>query len=314
MGCGTREHLAAIQQSLARCHDLVARRVAVLAALDAGLGDVVLEVGCGGGIYLREIATAVGEQGRAFGNDVSADQVAAARQYCDGLTNVTIETGDLAALAIADETVDAVVAVQVLEYVAEVDRALSEIRRVTRPGGRLVNVATNWAALYWTGWRPVAHERAFPFGLADNGRAGGTVIVTSFQRTHPMTGPAGAERGPPRWVAVRFLGRHRVGMSHESRSGRRLEHVTFRMSSGMRYSGTSPLSNSRWLGATTSSRAALRCWRRWMPGSGTSCSKWAVEAGSASARFATAVGEQGRALGYDVSADQVAARVSTATD
>ena len=49
--------LAAIQQSLARCHDLVARRVAVLAALDAGPGDVVLEVGCGGGTYLREIAT-----------------------------------------------------------------------------------------------------------------------------------------------------------------------------------------------------------------------------------------------------------------
>jgi arsenite methyltransferase len=65
----------------------------------------------------------VGEQGRALGNDVSADQVAAARQHCDALTNVTIETGDMASLAIADETVDAVVAVQVLEYVAEVDRA-----------------------------------------------------------------------------------------------------------------------------------------------------------------------------------------------
>ena len=146
--------LAAIQQSLARCHDLVARRVAVLAALDAGVGDVVLEVGCGGGTYLREIATAVGEQGRAIGYDVSADQVAAARQYCDGLTNVTIETGDLAGLAIADETVDAVVAVQVLEYVADVDRALREIRRVTRPGGRLVNVATNWSALFWSGGDP----------------------------------------------------------------------------------------------------------------------------------------------------------------
>ena len=70
------------------------------------------------------------------------------------MTNVTIDTGDLAALAIADETVDAVVAVQVLEYVADVDRALREIRRVTRPGGRLVNVATNWAALFWSGGDP----------------------------------------------------------------------------------------------------------------------------------------------------------------
>jgi len=96
--------LAAIQRSLARCHDLVARRVAVLAALDAGLGDVVLEVGCGGGTYLREIATAVGEQGRAIGYDVSADQLAAARQYCDGLTNVT-NARDSSGASVADQSI-----------------------------------------------------------------------------------------------------------------------------------------------------------------------------------------------------------------
>ena len=82
------------------------------------------------------------------------DQVAAAGRHCSGLTNVTIETGDLAGLAIGDETVDAVVAVQALEYVADVDRALREIRRVSRPGGRLVNVATNWSALFWSGGDP----------------------------------------------------------------------------------------------------------------------------------------------------------------
>ena len=82
--------LAAIQQSLARCHDLVARRVAVLAALDAGVGDVVLEVGCGGGTYLREIATAVGEHGRAIGYDVSADTHRRHRTALGGLLLITV--------------------------------------------------------------------------------------------------------------------------------------------------------------------------------------------------------------------------------
>src|SRR4051812_31269271 len=113
--------MAAIQQSLAGCQDLVARRVAVLAALDVGLGDVVLEVGCGAGAYLRAIATAVGHSGRAIGTDISADQVAAARHHCDGLTNVSIETGDVEEMSMDDGAVDAVVAVQVLEYIADVD-------------------------------------------------------------------------------------------------------------------------------------------------------------------------------------------------
>ena len=212
--------LAAIQQSLARCHDLVARRVAVLAALDAGPGDVVLEVGCGGGTYLREIATAVGEQGRAIGYDVSADQVAAARQYCDGLTNVTVDTGDLTGLAIDNETVDAVVAVQVLEYVADVDRALREIRRVARPGGRLVNVATNWAALFWSGgdpsltaavlaaWEQHAFHPNLPVELPRRLHAagfGGTTqqpLTIVNRRFHPNSFS---------WWAAQLMGAHALG-------------------------------------------------------------------------------------------------------
>jgi hypothetical protein len=45
---------------LARCHDMTARRAAVLEAFDAGSGERLLEVGCGSGVYLREIAVAVG--------------------------------------------------------------------------------------------------------------------------------------------------------------------------------------------------------------------------------------------------------------
>ena len=46
---------------------------------------------------------------------------------------------------------DATLSTQVLEYVADVASALHEIARVTRSGGRFVNVATNWGSLFWSG-------------------------------------------------------------------------------------------------------------------------------------------------------------------
>jgi SAM-dependent methyltransferase len=143
--------IANIQQQLARCHDMVARRVAVLDALGPGLGEHVLEVGCGAGLYLREIAIAIGPSGSVLGIDVSPDQIGAATGYCADLTQVRADVGDVLAVPASDGEFDAALSVQVLEYVDDLDRALAEIRRVTRASGRFVNVATNWGALFWSG-------------------------------------------------------------------------------------------------------------------------------------------------------------------
>lgn len=146
--------IAAAQQQLARSHDLTARRVAVLDAVTPRPGLTVLEVGCGGGLYMRELALAVGPTGAVRGIDLSPDQVAAARRHCADQPNVRIDTGDVLALAVDRSAVDVVVAVQVLEYVADIDTALTEIHRVLRGGGRLVNLATNWGSLFWSGGNP----------------------------------------------------------------------------------------------------------------------------------------------------------------
>jgi SAM-dependent methyltransferase len=145
---------ASAQQQLSRSLDLTARRVAVLEALDLRPGETVVEIGCGGGVYLREIALAVRSLGSVTGFDLSSDQVAAARDHCADLENVRVEVGDLLALPVDESTVDAVVAVQVLEYVTDINAALAEIHRVLRGGGRLVNVATNWGSLFWSGGDP----------------------------------------------------------------------------------------------------------------------------------------------------------------
>lgn len=143
--------LAVIQQRLAASRDLVARRLAVLDALAAAPGEHMLEAGCGVGLLLREIGAAVGERGRAVGIDVSNDQVGVARAYCADLAQVQARVEDLRAVAASEGPFDATVSVQVLEYVPDVDSALAKIARLTRPGGRFVNVATNWGSLWWTG-------------------------------------------------------------------------------------------------------------------------------------------------------------------
>lgn len=143
--------LAAIQQELARSFDMAARRVRVVEALGPVPGERIVEVGCGGGLLLREVGRAVGESGAAVGFDLSADQVAAARELCADLPQVTVDVGDARRIAAADDSFDASVTTQVLEYVPDVDAAIAELARVTRPGGRFLNVATNWGSLFWIG-------------------------------------------------------------------------------------------------------------------------------------------------------------------
>jgi ubiquinone/menaquinone biosynthesis C-methylase UbiE len=143
--------LASIQQQLARSADMASRRVQVLDALGAAPGERIAELGCGAGLLLREVALAVGEAGLAFGMDLSEDQVRAARAQGAELKQLDVRVGDLRAIPAADGDFDAVVSMQVLEYVADTRAALSEIARVTRRGGRFVNVATNWGSLFWSG-------------------------------------------------------------------------------------------------------------------------------------------------------------------
>ena len=161
--------LAAIQQELARSVDMALRRRRVIDALGAAPGERVLDAGCGGGALLREVGLVVGETGSALGIDLSPDQVAAARAHCADVTQVGVEVGDVLAIPAADEDFDAVLSTQVLEYVVAVEAAVAELWRVSRPGGRFINVATNWGSLFLHGGDPRLTER----------------IVTTWERHAP---------------------------------------------------------------------------------------------------------------------------------
>jgi arsenite methyltransferase len=153
------EDLGRIQRALAQCHDMVARRSVVLQALNLRTGERVLELGCGGGFYAYEAAKFVGPTGYVSAVDISADQIAAAGERCAELPWVECQLADAVNLPHGSAEFDVAYGVQVLEYVSDLGKALEGIRRVLRPGGRFVNLATNWSSLVWHSRRPERMRR-----------------------------------------------------------------------------------------------------------------------------------------------------------
>jgi arsenite methyltransferase len=141
--------MARLQQAASESHDNIVRRGKVLAALNLRTGERVLEVGCGGGYYASQVARFVGPRGWVCAIDISPDQIVAARQRCAEFAWVECRDADIASPPYGDAEFDAVLAVQALEYVADLDAGLSHIHRMLRPGGRLVVVATDWSSAVW---------------------------------------------------------------------------------------------------------------------------------------------------------------------
>jgi ubiquinone/menaquinone biosynthesis C-methylase UbiE len=128
---------------------MVLRRARALEHAAPQLGGSVVDVGSGPGFLTADLALGVGREGAVVGVDQSEAMVELARARCRGLPQARIDHGDATALPLDDGSCDLVVSTQVLAYVAEVDRALDEMGRVLRPGGRVVLLATDWRSVAW---------------------------------------------------------------------------------------------------------------------------------------------------------------------
>jgi arsenite methyltransferase len=102
-------------------------------------GEVVLDVGCGAGIDTLLAARAVGPGGRVIGVDMTPAMVERTRRHAAeaGLDSVEVREGLMEALPLADASVDVVVSNGVLNLSTRKSRALAEMLRVLRAGGRL---------------------------------------------------------------------------------------------------------------------------------------------------------------------------------
>jgi ubiquinone/menaquinone biosynthesis C-methylase UbiE len=113
-------------------------------------GQRLLDAGSGAGEVARWLATAVGPVGEVLAVDYSAATIAAAWQHHDG-SSVRYRTGDVCSLDLADDSVDGVWCERVLQHVDDAEVALGELVRVTRPGGRVCLVDTDWGSLAFDG-------------------------------------------------------------------------------------------------------------------------------------------------------------------
>ena len=120
---------------------------AVLASLGCGNptalaelhpGEVVLDLGSGGGIDVLLSAKRVGTTGKAYGLDMTDEMLALARenQRKSGLTNVEFLRGEIEAIPLPDNSVDVIISNCVINLSTDKGRVLEEAFRVLKPGGR----------------------------------------------------------------------------------------------------------------------------------------------------------------------------------
>src|SRR6188472_2681851 len=120
---------------------------AVLASLGCGNptalaelapGEVVLDLGSGGGIDVLLSARRVGPTGRAYGLDMTDAMLALARENLakSGLANVEFLRGEIEHIPLPDNFVDVIISNCVINLSADKDRVIAEAFRVLKPGGR----------------------------------------------------------------------------------------------------------------------------------------------------------------------------------
>jgi arsenite methyltransferase len=114
---------------------------AALAALQPG--EVVLDLGAGGGFDVFIASRQVGKTGRAIGVDMTPEMLTKARanqafhRETTGLDNVEFRLGEIEHLPVADHSVDVVISNCVLNLSPDKSQVWREIVRVLKPGGRV---------------------------------------------------------------------------------------------------------------------------------------------------------------------------------
>jgi ubiquinone/menaquinone biosynthesis C-methylase UbiE len=186
-------------QELSETLEMRAQRSRVIELLAPRPGERILDVGCGPGHLIGEIADLVGSGGRACGVDLSEPMLALAARTNVELAHVTDTT-----LPFDDSVFDAAAATQTYEFVEKLSAALAELHRVLLPGGRVLILDTDWDSLIWhsrdgarmqrvlDGWRRRVADPHLPRTLAPRLRAAGFEVTR--REVFPILDTTGDER------------------------------------------------------------------------------------------------------------------------
>jgi SAM-dependent methyltransferase len=160
------------------------------AAVNAGIRDRVLDIGCGAGLTTREAAR-VAVEGRVVGVDVSADMLEIARRRSaeEGLRNVGFEHGDAQVQAFPAAHFDLCISRFGVMFFADPAAAFANIARAMRPGARLVLMV--WQGRERNEWATAIPQALVPetvasanapttFSLGDPAVATGILTTAGF--------------------------------------------------------------------------------------------------------------------------------------
>ena len=194
--------------------------------LRARAGDAVLDVGCGTADVLNDLALRVGDSGSAIGVDASQEMLAVASSRAQALgATSTFQIGDAQALPFADASFDVVRSERTLQWVQDPARAVAEMVRVLRPGGRVCITDTDWRTLLidhpsaelvgrFTGAIEVLRGDQLSIGgrLVNMLRDSRVVAVEAAAETHMwLQWNPDESIAPPGMVPLRFLAAQLVG-------------------------------------------------------------------------------------------------------
>lgn len=203
---------------------------ATRAALDVPPGGAILDVGCGPADVLIDLALARPDA-RCVGVDMSQMMIDAAQAFAlEQGALVDLRTGSATSLEFADATFDAVRSERLLQWLDDPYAALSEMKRVLKPGGMLVAIDSDWRtvaldigdrrledlAARALSARPSAsiggrlRGMMLDLGLADVVETSASLLVTQWD---PDTTPGPAGFAPPRVVAQAMV--EQIGASQQ---------------------------------------------------------------------------------------------------
>ena len=146
-------------------------------------GEIVVDLGCGGGLDVFLAAGKVGPAGKAIGIDMTPAMIDRARRNAGGMGNVEFHLATIDALPLPDAGVDCVISNCVINLAEDKAAVLREAFRVLRPGGRFAV-------------SDIALKRELPAELADSvasyvGCIAGALPVGEFERLLKEAGFSG---------------------------------------------------------------------------------------------------------------------------
>ncbi|MGJ0431257.1 methyltransferase domain-containing protein [Methylobacter sp.] len=113
-------------------------------------GDTVLDLGCGPGVDAIELGKLVSPDGLVIGVDYDDAMLAEALEQVETLKMsriVGFQQGDAGSLAFADNYFDSCRSERLFMHLNNPEQVIGEVRRVTKPGGSVVIIDTDWASL-----------------------------------------------------------------------------------------------------------------------------------------------------------------------